>query len=109
VLVDAQGKTLYIFEPDNAKAMTCKGACAAIWPPLKLGVSKPVSAGSVKSSLLGSDPDPEGGRVVTYAGWPLYGYVGDPSPGIANGQAKNLTGGLWYVISPSGQVIKKAP
>jgi hypothetical protein len=63
------------------------------------------SAG-VKASLLGSDPDPSGGRVVTYAGWPLYTYVADGSPGSHTGQGINLNGGLWYVMSPSGSAIK---
>ena len=107
VLVNAQGKVLYTFVPDNAKKVTCVGSCAAVWPPLKLSGSKAVGSGSVKASLLSSDPDPSGGSVVTYAGWPLYTYVADSSPGTARGQAINLNGGLWYVISPSGTVIKK--
>ncbi len=109
ILVDAQGKTLYIFAPDKAKAVTCKGGCAAIWPPVKLSGSKAKAGGAVKASLLSSDPNPGGGSVVTYAGWPLYAYIADQGPGSANGQAKNITGGLWYVISPTGHVITKAP
>lgn len=54
-------------------------------------------------------PEHAGGRVVTYDGWPLYTYVTDTAAGQANGQALNLNGGLWYVISPSGKVIKKKP
>jgi predicted lipoprotein with Yx(FWY)xxD motif len=107
VLVNGEGKVLYIFVPDNAKKVTCVGGCAAVWPPLKLSGSKAAGSGSVKASLLGSDPDPSGGKVVTYAGWPLYTYVADTGPGMATGQAKNLNGGLWYVISPAGTVIKK--
>jgi predicted lipoprotein with Yx(FWY)xxD motif len=107
VLVNGQGKVLYIFVPDNAKKVTCVGGCAAVWPPLKLSGAKASGTGPVNASLLGSDPDPSGGKVVTYAGWPLYTYVADTGPGTANGQAKNLNGGLWYVISPAGTVIKK--
>jgi predicted lipoprotein with Yx(FWY)xxD motif len=109
VLVNAQGKVLYTFAPDNANKVTCVGACAAVWPPLKLSGSKPVPSGPVEASKLGSAPDPSGGRVVTYAGWPLYTYVADTSPGQARGQAVNLNGGLWYVIDPTGTVIKKKP
>jgi predicted lipoprotein with Yx(FWY)xxD motif len=32
VLVNAHGRTLYIFVPDNDKKVTCLGGCAAIWP-----------------------------------------------------------------------------
>jgi predicted lipoprotein with Yx(FWY)xxD motif len=109
VLVDAQGKTLYIFAPDKAKAVTCTASCAGVWPPVTLSGSKAAVAGAVKASLLGSDPNPSGGRVLTYAGWPLYTYTGDGGPGTANGWTVDLNGGYWYVISPAGQVIKKTP
>ncbi len=110
VLVDAQGHTLYIFLPDNRTRVSCQGTCAQIWPPVKLANSqKPVASGELQPSLLSSDPDPEGGRVVTYAGWPLYTYISDTAPDTAAGQALNANGGLWYVLSPSGAVITKTP
>jgi predicted lipoprotein with Yx(FWY)xxD motif len=110
VLVNSEGHTLYIFAPDNHAKVTCVGSCALVWPPDKLATgTKAVPAGEVKAALLSSDPDSEGGTVVTYAGWPLYTYVADTGPGSAKGQGLMLNGGLWYVISPSGQVIYKAP
>ena len=108
VLVDAKGRTLYMFMPDNRKRLTCVGTCAAVWPPVKLpSGAKPAAAGRVKASLLGSDRNPAGGRVVTYGGWPLYTYVADTRPGTAAGQALNLNGGVWYVLAPSGKLIRK--
>lgn len=110
VLVNGQGKTLYIFQPDNAKKVTCTGACASIWPPQTLGSgAKATASGGVKASLLSSDPNPAGGRVVTYSGWPLYSYVTDTGPGTAKGQGIKLNGGLWYVISPGGRPITTRP
>ncbi len=110
VLVNSKGLTLYMFVPDNRKKVTCKDTCAAVWPPAKLPRgAKPVAAGKAKSRLLGSDPNPAGGRVVTYSRWPLYTYVADRAPGQAKGQALNLNGGLWYVLAPSGKVIRKKP
>ena len=107
VLVNAAGRTLYIFAPDQHRHVTCTGQCASYWPPLKLtGASKPTAGGSAKAKFLGADPNPSGGRVVTYNKWPLYTYVGDSSAGQANGQAIKLNGGRWYVMSPSGTVIK---
>lgn len=109
VLVNSQGKTLYIFKPDNAKKVTCTGQCAAVWPPVKLtGSAKPTASGGVKASLLSSAPNPSGGKVATYNGWPLYTYVTDTSAGSARGQALNLNGGLWYVMGPNGQPITKS-
>jgi len=110
VLVDGRGRTLYVFEPDKRTRVTCVGSCAAAWPPLKLAAGeKPAASGRAQASLLGSDRDPEGGRVVTYDGWPLYTYVGDTSAGTANGQAVNANGGLWYVLAPSGDVLRRKP
>jgi hypothetical protein len=59
--------------------------------------------------LLGSDPDPSGGRVVTYNGWPLYTYRSDVELGSGNGQDIDLNGGYWYVIRPSGEPVKERP
>ena len=110
VLVNSKGRTLYMFVPDKQTKVTCVRACAAIWPPLKLAKgAKPTAKGKAKASLLGSDPNPTGGRVVTYNHWPLYTYVADTSAGQAKGQALNLNGGLWYVLSPSGKVIRTKP
>ncbi len=106
VLVDGQGRTLYIYTPDNAKQVTCTGGCASQWPPVAAPASaKATAAGAVNASLLASDPNPGGGRVVTYKGWPLYNYVADPTAGTASGQG---SGGVWYVISPTGTVVKTA-
>ena len=109
VLVNASGHALYTFAPDKASKVTCTGACAKIWPPLVLpSGAKPAAAGGVTASLLGSDPNPSGGRVVTYKGWPLYTYVTDTTAGVAHGQGLNLNGGFWYLISPSGNVVKSS-
>jgi len=110
VLVNGQGLTLYIFEPDNHTSVTCTGACASVWPPVQLtSGQKAVAAGGANQALLGSDPNPGGGSVVTYSGWPLYTYVADTTAGAAQGQALNLNGGLWYVMSPSGAIIRTKP
>lgn len=110
VLVNSQGKTLYTFAPDKAKKVTCTGSCAQVWPPLKAPSGQKASASAgAKASLVGSDPNPSGGDVVTYKGWPLYTYVADSAAGTAKGQAINANGGLWYAISPSGSVIKTKP
>ncbi len=107
VLVNEEGKTLYVFAPDKESKVTCQGECAAVWPPLKLeSGQKAIASGAVQSKLLGKDSDPEGGDVATYAGWPLYTYTADTSAGTATGQGVDLNGGYWYAISPSGKVIK---
>jgi predicted lipoprotein with Yx(FWY)xxD motif len=105
ILVNNKGFTLYMFVPDKQKRVTCKGACAVIWPPLKVkSGQKPTAGGLARKRLLGTY-----GRVVSYNKWPLYTYVTDTKPGQATGQALNNSGGLWYVLSPRGQIIKKKP
>ena len=110
ILVNSKGFTLYMFVPDKQKKVTCKNTCAAIWPPLKVKALQRVTAGgAAKKSLLGRDRNPGGGFVVTYNKWPLYTYVTDTKPGQVSGQRLNNSGGLWYVLSPSGKVIKTKP
>ena len=104
VLVNGEGRTLYIFEPDKHAKVTCVGGCAGVWPPLMLA-GKAEPSGGVNAALVARDPDPAGGRVVTYNGWPLYLYTGDSQAGTASGQALNSSGGLWYVITPAGKVV----
>lgn len=110
VLVNSKGLTLYMFVPDKQKKVTCVSTCAVVWPPVFLPAGgKLVASGKAESKLLGSDRDPAGGRVVTYNHWPLYLYIGDTKPGTATGQDINLNGGLWYVLTPTGKVVKTRP
>jgi predicted lipoprotein with Yx(FWY)xxD motif len=112
ILVNSAGRTLYMFVPDKRTRVTCFKTCAKIWPPLKLPAgAKIVAKGAAKKALLGSDKDAAvaGGRVVTYNHWPLYTYLGDSKAGVAAGQRLNVNGGLWYVLAPSGAVIKTKP
>ena len=107
VLVNAKGKTLYVFMKDARRHVTCTGSCASFWPPLKWkGTGKPTAGGAAKASLLSSDKNPSGGRVVTYSKWPLYTFVNDSAAGQAKGEAQNLNGGKWYVISAKGTLVK---
>jgi predicted lipoprotein with Yx(FWY)xxD motif len=105
VLVNSKNRTLYMFVPDKQKKVTCKGSCAIVWPPLKVKKGqKPTAGGAAKKKLLGLD-----GRVVTYNRWPLYTYIQDKKPGQATGQGINNSGGKWFVLTPSGKVLKVKP
>jgi predicted lipoprotein with Yx(FWY)xxD motif len=109
VLVTSKGYALYMFVRDGRKRVTCTGYCASTWPPLKIGAGqRPVAGPGARQSLLGTDPDPAGGRVITYAGWPLYTYASDVQAGQVTGQGVNLNGGLWYLMRPSGVPVKTA-
>jgi len=106
VLVNKHGYALYMFQPDDQRLVTCSNLCAATWPPVKISPSARLVAGSgVRASLLGTDPDPGGGHVVTYAGWPLYTYTGDVQPGQHTGQGIDLNGGPWFLMRPTGKPL----
>ena len=107
VLVDGQGMTLYLFEPDRQGPSTCSASCASSWPPLVLppGSRGPVAGRGVRSGLLGVVRRSDGTEQVTYDRWPLYRWIGDTRPGIATGQGLQNFGGLWYVVSPDGAAV----
>ena len=106
ILVDGQGRTLYLFEKDAKGRSSCTGACAAYWPPL-LTHGKPAAHGSVKQSLLGVTHPGDGTSQVTYAGHPLYRFVQDTKPGQANGQGLDVYGAEWYVLSAAGTKVER--
>jgi predicted lipoprotein with Yx(FWY)xxD motif len=107
VLVNARGRTLYVFMKDARRHVSCTGSCAIYWPPLKWKrAGKPKAARPARTKLLGLDRNPAGGKVVTYSKWPLYTYAGDSAAGQTNGENLNQNGGKWYVISPKGKLIK---
>jgi len=106
ILVNAQGRTLYLFAPDKHGKSTCYGSCASYWPPL-LATGKPAAGAGVKASLLGTTTRKDGKHQVTYNGHPLYTYVADSAAGKTSGQGLNLSGGLWWVVSPAGNAVKK--
>lgn len=102
VLVDSEGRTLYDFHKDKGSQSACYGACAAAWPPL-LTEGNPQAQGAADRSMLGTTKRKDGTVQVTYAGLPLYTYVGDQKPGEANGNDIDQFGAEWYALQPSGQ------
>src|SRR5438132_14307799 len=80
ILVDANGKTLYLFEADTSTQSTCSGACAQAWPPLTTAGAPKATSGA-SASLLGTTTRSDGTTQVTYNGHPLYTFVSDTKPG----------------------------
>jgi predicted lipoprotein with Yx(FWY)xxD motif len=58
-----------------------------------------------RRSLLGTTRRRDGTRQLTYAGKPLYYYVGDP---VGEVRCQNVRefGGLWLVVRPSGRLVR---
>jgi predicted lipoprotein with Yx(FWY)xxD motif len=98
VLTNAKGLTLYWFAPDTPTTSKCTGSCTAYWPPV-IGSPRADPGVTGKLSTLRR---PDGAVQATYDGHPLYTYIGDSSPGQANGNNLDLNGGLWYEVRVSG-------
>lgn len=101
ILVDSQGRTLYLFRKDTGTTSTCTGDCAVDWPPLIENGTPAVGSGA-NASLLGTTTRPDGKKQITYSGHPLYRYENDTKAGDTKGQGLSFFGGLWYAVSPSG-------
>ena len=106
ILVDGQGRTLYLFEKDRNGKSACAGKCATFWPPL-IAAGKPRATAGAKSSLLGTTRRADGRLQVTYNHHPLYRFVKDLKKGQMNGQNVDAFGAEWYVVSLSGSKIEK--
>ncbi|MGK5740104.1 COG4315 family predicted lipoprotein [Micromonospora sp. URMC 103] len=105
ILTDQNGRTLYAFLNDKGVASSCVDDCIATWPAL---VSRePATTGTGASRELLSQTDRAEGTVqATYAGWPLYYYVGDVGPGDVDGQGVD---DVWFAVGPDGKLVKTTP
>jgi predicted lipoprotein with Yx(FWY)xxD motif len=95
VLTNAKGFTLYSFAPDTSTKSTCNGPCAKNWPPVQ---GSSMTASGAFATIKRSD----GSTQLTFHGHPLYTFIGDKSPGQANGNGLNAFGGLWHEAPASG-------
>ena len=107
VLVDAKGRTLYLFEKDKNGKSACSGACATNWPPL-LTSGTPKAGAGARASKLGTTRRSDGTKQVTYGGHPVYRFVLDHNkPGSTKGEGVNAFGAEWYVLGANGKKIEK--
>lgn len=105
VLVDGEGKTLYLFEKDTGTTSMCSGACAQAWPPVTTD-GAPTAGGGVQAALLTTSKRSDGTTQVVYGGHPLYYFVRDKDSGDAYGQGVSAFGADWYVVGPNGQKLE---
>ncbi|MCH8224793.1 MAG: hypothetical protein IIC97_02880 [Chloroflexi bacterium] len=104
ILVDASGRTLYLFTNDEPSVSNCSGGCARSWPPL-VTVDDPAAGDGVDGGLLGTVTREDGSAQVTYNGRPVYYYANDEKPGDTNGHD---VGGVWFAVSISGESADQA-
>src|SRR2546430_11678720 len=102
ILVDGNGRTLYLFEADTSTASTCYGSCATYWPPLLTG-GPPQAGARAPASLLGTTKRHDGTTEVAYAGHPPYYVVPDHNPRDATAQPGKHLGAARGRVGPGGK------
>jgi predicted lipoprotein with Yx(FWY)xxD motif len=99
VVADQAGRVMYRFDKDRADppTSTCAGACVTAWPPVVV-TGRPAVEG-VDARLTGMIKRADGSWQLTLAGWPLYYFAKDVTPGDWKGQG---VGGVWFAAAPDG-------
>lgn len=105
ILFDGRGFVLYAFTHDRHARSSCSGACAKAWPPY-LVARRPRPGRGAKASLVGVVRRANGALQATYAGRPLYYYVGDRKPDQILCQGVSEFGGFWRVVRASGIPVR---
>jgi predicted lipoprotein with Yx(FWY)xxD motif len=104
ILVDGNGRALYLFTRERGSTGRCYGDCADAWPVFYARGKVRVGSGA-DQGLIGVTRRKDGRRQVTYRKHPLYYYVTDRRPGQVTCQNVTEHGGTWLVVAPSGNAI----
>ncbi len=107
ILVNGGGRTLYGFTKDGKNKDRCvaTSGCTSTWPAVT-SHGKPTAGPGVKRAKLSTITLANGSHQVTYAGHPLYTYVGDSSAGETDYVGANQFGGTWLAVNGAGKLIK---
>lgn len=105
IVVDADGRTLYGFTPDEAGGEpTCYDQCADSWPALTAADGFTVGEGLDQSEFTTVARTDDAGDQIKFGVYPLYYFASDSASGQTNGQG---IGGKWYVVGADGELIKQ--
>jgi predicted lipoprotein with Yx(FWY)xxD motif len=103
VLVDADGKTLYLHADDQGTTSAVPDDLLTAWPPLTVEGERDVVAGEgVDESKLGTARQADGRLWVTYNGHLLYRFTCDAAPGDTTGHS---LGDVWFALTPDGEQV----
>ncbi|MCY1544164.1 Secreted repeat [compost metagenome] len=90
IVTDPAGRTLYVFDKDQADKSNCTGACLQAWPAY------------VADAAAGAKVHPKAARMDnrqwTWNHKPLYYFAGDAQPGDKAGDG---SGGVWHIVKPA--------
>jgi predicted lipoprotein with Yx(FWY)xxD motif len=109
VLVDANGRTVYILTADDKTNVPCEDStgCTKIWPDLPFpdGTTSTKAGAGAQASLLGAMKLSDGETYPTYKNWLLYEYSADTGPAQGHGEGISSFGGTWYALDASGNLV----
>lgn len=103
ILVNGQGRTLYLYMKDRGTKSACSRRCAQVWPPATVS-GTPTAGPGVAAAKLTTARGAGNRRQLVYNGHPLYTLTADVRPGQINGEGFL---GTWYVVSDAGNRIGK--
>lgn len=105
IVVDKDGRSIYFFSEDvkDSPTSACKDACAKVWPAVTTSSDAPAVEGV--TGTIGTISTADGLKQITINGMPVYYYAKDVKAGDILGQGVNND---WYLVSPSGQMLKSA-
>jgi predicted lipoprotein with Yx(FWY)xxD motif len=108
ILVNARGYTVYSFSRDSRNKDACQNihVCLNVWPPVKTS-GKPIAGPGVHQNLLGTITLKNGAKQVTYAGHPLYTYIGDTHPAETFYINLYQFTGFWPAVNGAGHNVTK--
>ena len=101
ILVNARGRTLYLFTKDRHGRSACTGRCTRVWPPALVS-GRPTAGVGVAQGMLRTHRRHDGRRQLVYNGHPLYTLTADTAPRQVEGQGFES---LWFVVSPGGRGV----
>lgn len=106
IVVDGKGMTAYVFDEDTPGSgkSSCTGDCVEEWPAITSSSDQPKVDGV--TGEVGTITGADGAKQVTLEGMPLYTFADDGDVGDTKGQGQD---GVWWVVSPAGEKITKAP
>ena len=105
IVVDAGGRTLYLFRADTKGRSTCYGGCARVWPAALVSGAPLAGSGLVARKLTTAARKGTRLRQLVYNNHPLYRVDADTKPGDTEGQGVFNS---WFAVGADGRQVGRA-
>ncbi|MBR0565574.1 hypothetical protein J5J83_05520 [Azoarcus sp. L1K30] len=93
IVTDPAGRSLYVFDKDEAFKSHCEGACLKAWPAYTGDVQPGTSVSEAAKRFEQGER-----KQWAWKGKPLYYFAGDAKPGERNGDG---SGDVWHLVRPA--------